>query len=128
MEQTLRMGNRTVYEWLAALPAFLILVFVVVLNTSSALHSQLLLLGENVWAGYFELRIDPAEPSCNRYADIDTELQRLIAQAENEVVDEWDLLAPEPVNESVLRQSLISSDRKSTRLNSSHVRISYAVF
>ena len=112
MEQTLRMGNRTVYEWLAALPAFLILVFVVVLNTSSALHSQLLLLGENVWAGYFELRIDPAEPSCNRYVDIDTELQRLIAQAENEVVDEWDLLAPEPVNESVLRQSLISSQQQ----------------
>src|SRR5690554_6879159 len=112
MEPTLRMGNRTVYEWLAALPAFLILVFVVVLNTSSALHSQLLHLGEGVWAGYFELRFDPAEPRCNKYVDIDSEINRLMLEAESAVVDEWDLLAPEPVSESVLRQSLESSQQQ----------------
>src|SRR5690554_6127584 len=112
MEPALRMGNRTVYEWLAALPAFLILVFVVVLNTSSALHSQLLHLGEGVWAGYFELRFDPAEPRCNKYVDIDSEINRLMLEAESAVVDEWDLLAPEPVSESVLRQSLESSQQQ----------------
>ena len=112
MEQTSRLGNRTVYEWMAALPAFLILVFVVVLNTSSALHSQLLHLGEGIWTGYFELRFDPAEPSCDRNTDINTELQRLLAQAEDVEVDEWDLLAPEPVNEDVLRQSLLASQQQ----------------
>src|SRR5690554_3682882 len=105
MEPTLRMGNRTVYEWLAALPAFLILVFVVVLNTSSAIHSQLLHVGEGIWTGYFELRFDPAEPSCDRNLNIETELQRLMAEAEDAVEDEWDLLAPEPVDENILRQS-----------------------
>lgn len=131
MEQTLRMGNRTVYEWMAALPAFLILVFVVVLNTSSALHSQLLLLGEGIWTGYFELRIDSPEPSCNRYMDVDTELQRLIAQAENAEVDEWDLLAPEPVNENVLRQSLESSQQQCAvryaKYEDSHSRVTPGV-
>lgn len=109
MGQKLHMGNRTAYEWLAAMPAFLILVFVVALNTSSSLHSQLLLLGESIWTGYFELRVDQSEPSCNRHMNVDTELQRLVAEAEEAVEDEWDLLAPEPVDENVLRQSLQSS-------------------
>ena len=112
MEPTLRMGNRTVYEWLAALPAFLILVFVVVLNTSSAIHSQLLHVGEGIWTGYFELRFDPAEPSCDRNLNIETELQRLMAEAEDAVEDEWDLLAPEPVDENILRQSLEASQQQ----------------
>lgn len=112
MEQTLRMGNRTVYEWLSALPAFLILVFVVLLNTSSALHSQLLHLGEGIWTGYFELRFDPAQPSCNPAMNIGAEVQRLLDQAQDVEVDEWDLLAPEPVDANVLRQSLVASQQQ----------------
>lgn len=111
MEQTLRFANRTAYEWLAALPAFLVLVFVVVLNTSGALHAQLLKLGENVWSGYFELRIDPIQPSCNTTFDIDSELARLIAKAEAEAVDDF-LFDPEPINETAMRQSLIASQEQ----------------
>jgi hypothetical protein len=106
MEQTLRVGNRTLYEWVAALPAFIVLILVVTLNTSGALHAQLLRLGETMWAGYFQLRIDPVAPSCNRTMDIDTELARLVAQSK--AADDLDLLAEE-VDEGALRQSLLSA-------------------
>lgn len=106
MEQTLRVGNRTLYEWVAALPAFIVLILVITLNTSGALHAQLLRLGETMWAGYFQLRIDPVAPSCNRTMDIDTELARLVAQSK--AADDLDLLA-EDVDEGALRQSLLSA-------------------
>jgi len=83
MEQTVRLGNRSAYEWVAALPAFLVLVFVVILNTSHALHAQLLQLGENIWDGYFQLRNDPVAPVCNPAMDIDSELARLIRKYGN---------------------------------------------
>ncbi|ASP39035.1 C4-dicarboxylate ABC transporter [Bacterioplanes sanyensis] len=108
MEQTARFAQRSAYEWLAALPAFLVLVFVVILNTSHTLHAQLLKLGENTWDGYFKLRHDPQAPACNPSMDIESRLQQLIAdsQASN---DEWDLLAPDPVDPAVMRQSLLAA-------------------
>lgn len=108
MEQTIRVGQRTAYEWLAALPAFLVLVFVVVLNTSHALHAQLLQLGENIWDGYFQLRSDPVAPTCNPAMDIDAALSRLIAESK-EQDDDWDLLDSEPADPAVLRQSLLAA-------------------
>ncbi|WP_430459863.1 TRAP transporter large permease subunit [Thalassolituus sp. LLYu03] len=108
MEQTLRVGQRTAYEWLAALPAFLVLVFVVILNTSHAMHAQLLQLGENIWDGYFQLRTDPVLPSCNPAMDIDAELARLMAESES-ADDDWDLLDSEPADPSVMRQSLVAA-------------------
>ena len=108
MEQTVRLGNRTAYEWVAALPAFLVLVFVVILNTSHALHAQLLQLGENVWDGYFQLRSDPVSPSCNPAVDIDSELARLMAEADSQD-DEWDLFEPEPADPVAMRESLLAA-------------------
>ena len=106
MEQHVRAGNRTIYEWLAALPAFLVLVFVIILNTSHTMHAQLLQLGESVWEGYFMLRYDPVEPSCNLNMDIDTELARIVEERNNQPMDEFDLFAPEPVDPAVMRKSL----------------------
>jgi len=108
MEQTAHLGNRTVYEWAAALPAFLVLVFVVVLNTSHALHAQLLQLGENIWDGYFHLRTDPVLPTCNPAVNLDTELARLIAESEVQN-DEWELFSPPPADPAMLRQSLLAA-------------------
>ncbi|GGY54933.1 membrane protein [Bacterioplanes sanyensis] len=108
MEQAARFANRSAYEWLAALPAFLVLVFVVVLNTSHTLHAQLLKLGESTWDGYFKLRHDPAAPACNPNMDIDARLQQLVAESQA-VDDEWDLLAPDPVDPAVMRQSLLAA-------------------
>lgn len=112
MNQTLRLANRTGFEWLAAMPAFLVLIFVILLNTSHATHAQLLKLGENVWDGYFLLRSDPVQPSCEINGDIDAQLTRLIAEnAAPAEEDEWDLFDedPEPVDEGLLRQSLINA-------------------
>lgn len=111
MEQAIRVGNRSAYEWLAALPAFLVLVFVVILNTSHALHAQLLQVGESIWDGYFMLRSDPTEPSCNIQMDIDAQLAALVAEAAAEE-DEWDLFDAEPVDEQAMRQSLVAAQQQ----------------
>ncbi len=108
MEQAMRVGHRNAYEWLAALPAFVVLVFVVVLNTSHAFHAQLLQLGENIWDGYFQLRSDPVAPVCNPAMDIDAELQRLLAEAETQD-DEWDLFEAQPADPEATRQSLLAA-------------------
>ena len=112
MIQTLRLANRTGFEWLAAMPAFLVLIFVIFFNTSHTTHAQLLKLGENVWDGYFLLRADPVQPSCEINGDIDSQLARLIAEnAEPADEDEWDLFDedPEPIDDAVLRQSLVNA-------------------
>lgn len=112
MISSLRLANRTSYEWMAAMPAFLVLVFVIILNTSHATHAQLLKLGENIWDGYFLLRADPVQPACDVNADIDAQLAVLIAEAAAPAEeDEWDLFGddPEPVDEGVLRQSLTNA-------------------
>jgi hypothetical protein len=111
MTQTLRLANRTGFEWLAAMPAFLVLIFVILLNTSHATHAQLLKLGENVWDGYFQLRFDPVQPNCEIKGDIDAQLARLIAEnAASSDEDEWGLFDDsEPVDESLLRQSLMNA-------------------
>ena len=99
--------NRAGYEWLAALPVFLVLVCVIVLNTSYATHAQLLKLGESTWDGYFQLRADPVVPRCDANADLDVQLAVLIAEASAPAEDEWDLFdEPEPVDPEMLRQSL----------------------
>lgn len=108
MEHNVRVGHRTAYEWLAALPAFLVLIFVVVLNTSHTIHAQLLQVGEGVWNGYFTLRIDPALPTCDRDTDIDTQLAVLMAQTQTSD-DDWDLLVAEPADPAIMRQSLVAS-------------------
>lgn len=112
MNQTLRLANRTGFEWLAAMPAFLVLIFVIVLNTSHATHGQLLKLGENIWDGYFQLRTDPVQPSCIINSDIDAQLALLISDtAAIDEEDEWDLFdeESEPVDENLQRQSLINA-------------------
>src|SRR5690554_6388727 len=76
------------------------------------MHSQLLHVGEGIWTGYFELRFDAAKPSWDRNLNIETELQRLMAEADDAVEDEWDSLAPEPVDENILRQSLEASQQQ----------------
>ncbi|MEE3209833.1 MAG: TRAP transporter large permease subunit, partial [Pseudomonadota bacterium] len=63
-------------------------------------------LGESVWEGYFMLRHDPVEPSCNLNMDIDTELARIVEERNNQPMDEFDLFAPEPVDPAVMRKSL----------------------
>ncbi|APR66391.1 TRAP transporter large permease subunit [Thalassolituus oleivorans] len=109
MEQTVRVGHRTAYEWLAALPAFVVLVFVVILNTSHTMHAQLLQLGEGIWEGYFTLRHDPVTPDCNPNIDVEFELNKIIQQRAAAPQDDFDLFEPDPINPALMRQSLLAA-------------------
>lgn len=131
MEQQVRTSNRTMIEWLAALPAFLVLVFVIILNTSHTMHAQILQLGEGIWEGYFMLRHDPVQPQCSLDTDIDAELARIVAEQNSQPVDEFDLFAPDPVDPAVVRKSLEASQAqceiKYDQYNATKDRITPAV-
>ena len=73
-ENTTHEKSEGLYRWLSTFPAFLILLTVVLLNTSHAIHAQLLLFGEAQWEGYYQLRVDPQAPACNPDQDIEQAL------------------------------------------------------
>jgi TRAP-type C4-dicarboxylate transport system permease large subunit len=112
MDQVASIKEQNAYRWLSTLPAFLILVLVVLLNTSNALHGQLLLLGEHIWEGYYQLRLDPVVPACDPEQDIDVALQRTLREQEASADDELDLFDMEPVSPETLRASLIASQKE----------------
>jgi TRAP-type C4-dicarboxylate transport system permease large subunit len=103
-------ANRTWQEWLSSLPAFLLLLGVIAYTTSADIHSRLLVLGQNTWDGYFELREDPVEPTCNPSMNIDAEISRLRLEQEKDAAeDEFGFFDDEPFNESATRESLLRS-------------------
>ncbi|MDF1763234.1 MAG: TRAP transporter large permease subunit [Oleibacter sp.] len=77
-------------------------------NTGTTIHAQLLQLGETVWDGYFELRNDPVAPTCDSAFDVETEVQKRLAQASAEEDLAFDLFAAEAPDEGMLRQSLVA--------------------
>lgn len=64
--------KRTGLEWLSSLPACLLLLAVVMFSTSSDIHNQMLRAGEQLWSGYYKLRMDPVPPTCDANRDIET--------------------------------------------------------
>lgn len=103
---------RPYFLWLAAYPALLILLTVVVLNTSHALHAQMLQLGESIWEGYFQLRTEIAPPSCNPHIDIEAEVAKQLANTQNkdDVMDLFD--EPEALDADALKQALLASKQR----------------
>ncbi|GGE62259.1 membrane protein [Streptosporangium jomthongense] len=72
--------HRSGLEWFSSLPACLLLLSVVLFSTSSDIHNQMLRGGEQLWSGYYKLRLDPAAPTCNPEQDIDAAVARELAQ------------------------------------------------
>lgn len=72
--------RRTGMEWFSSLPACLLLLSVVLFSTSSDIHNQMLRGGEQLWGGYYKLRVDPVEPSCNADRDIEAAVARELAK------------------------------------------------
>src|SRR5690606_11544053 len=105
------LAGRSAREWLSSMPACLLLLAVVIFSTSSDIHNKMLKMGQQFWDGYYNLRTDPVAPHCDPNVDIEAQLQARLEQERARQQGD-DLIA----------------DRKSTRLNSSHVKISYAVF
>ncbi len=55
-------ASRSVREWVSSLPACILLLLVVVFSTGSDIHNQMLKVGEQVWGGYYKLRVDHKHP------------------------------------------------------------------
>ncbi|MGC8119496.1 TRAP transporter large permease subunit [Marinobacter sp. VGCF2001] len=72
--------RRSGLEWFSSLPACLLLLAVVLFSTSSDIHNQMLRAGEQLWSGYYKLRMDPVKPECNLNRDIEAEVARELAR------------------------------------------------
>ncbi len=103
--------QRSSREWFSSFPVMLLLVGVLFFNTAEMGYSQFLKLGESLWQDYYLLRGDIATPSCDPNANIDQELQKLLAEQELESDDEFgDMFGDDEVdtsaNEAALRKSI----------------------
>ncbi|NWN90208.1 TRAP transporter large permease subunit [Marinobacter adhaerens] len=76
--------RRSGLEWFSSLPACLLLLSVVLFSTSSDLHNQMLQGGEQLWSGYYKLRMDPSEPTCNPGRNIDAAVAQELARSTTE--------------------------------------------
>ncbi|WP_029655152.1 TRAP transporter large permease subunit [Marinobacter daepoensis] len=76
--------RRSGLEWFSSLPACLLLLAVVLFSTSSDIHNQMLRGGEQLWGGYYKLRMDPVKPECNPDRDIEAEVVRELADSSPE--------------------------------------------
>ncbi|KAA1172733.1 TRAP transporter large permease subunit [Marinobacter salinexigens] len=77
-------SRRSGLEWFSSLPACLLLLAVVVFSTSSDIHNQMLRGGEQLWNGYYKLRMDPVPPTCDPDRNIDAAVARELAQSADE--------------------------------------------
>ncbi len=103
----LALPSRKPSEWLSSLPVCLMLVLVVVFNTSTDIHNQMLRAGESIWSSYYELRSDPVEPTCNPMVNIDDEVERQVEkQADDDLAD---LLGEAEVDRDAIRRSVMAS-------------------
>ena len=73
--------RRSGLEWFSSLPACLLLLAVVVFSTSSDIHNQMLRGGEQLWSGYYKLRMDPVQPTCDPDPDIDAAVAAEMAES-----------------------------------------------
>ncbi|SFL89026.1 TRAP transporter large permease subunit [Marinobacter zhejiangensis] len=98
-------GGRTVREWFSSLPACLLLLAVVLFSTSSDIHNQMLRGGEQLWSGYYKLRSDPVEPTCNPNRDIEAAVAAEMAR-ESDLGAMADLLGAVEKNPADVRRSI----------------------
>lgn len=72
--------RRSGLEWFSSLPACLLLLSVVLFSTSSDIHNQMLRGGEQLWSGYYKLRMDPVAPTCSPERNIEAAVAHELAQ------------------------------------------------
>jgi len=72
--------RRSGLEWFSSLPACLLLLSVVLFSTSSDIHNQMLRGGEQLWSGYYKLRMDPVAPTCSPERDIEAAVAHELSQ------------------------------------------------
>lgn len=62
-------------------PACLLLLSVVLFSTSSDIHNRMLQTGEQLWSGYYKLRMDPVAPTCDPNRNIEAAVAAEMAKA-----------------------------------------------
>ncbi|MFL1464592.1 TRAP transporter large permease subunit [Marinobacter sp. HN1S83] len=72
--------RRTGLEWFSSLPACLLLLAVVLFSTSSDIHNQMLGAGEQMWGGYYKLRSDLVQPTCDPNRDIEAAVEQELSE------------------------------------------------
>ena len=107
-EMNINFLGRNPREWLSSLPVFIILLGVLVLSIGENLNSQLNKLGNHIWPDYHILRLDVPIPSCDPNIDIESEVQKIVAQKKKEAADDpfGGMFGSEEVNEGAIRESL----------------------
>ena len=100
--------GRNPREWLSSLPVFIILLGVLLLSIGENLNAQLNKLGNHIWPDYHILRLDVPIPSCDPNIDINSEVQKIVAQKQKEAADDpfGGMFGAEEVNEDAIRESL----------------------
>ncbi|MDX1635569.1 MAG: C4-dicarboxylate ABC transporter, partial [Marinobacter sp.] len=102
-------SRRTTREWFSSLPACLLLLAVVVFSTSSDIHNQMLRLGEQLWGGYYQLRTDPVQPSCDPNRDLEAAVNAELNRESDLGDDMLDLLGEAEKDPLEVRQSIARS-------------------
>ena len=106
----LKIANRSLGEWVASLPALVILLLTIFLASGEIIHSQLLRIGEATWEEYFLLRGAGAveEPTCDPDKDVDEAVERRVAEREAEMADDplGDILGAQEIDEDAIRRSV----------------------
>jgi TRAP-type C4-dicarboxylate transport system permease large subunit len=98
--------RRSRLEWLSSLPVCLLLLFVVLFSTSSDIHNQMLRGGEQLWSGYYKLRMDPVQPTCDPNQDIDAAVAKKLAEDSSSQDPMAALLGEADVNPADVRLSV----------------------
>jgi hypothetical protein len=109
--------GRTTSEWLVSLPTIAMLLLVLIISTGELIHGRLLAGGEALFGNpakqvqYYALRADPVKPSCNANINIESEVQRRLAEQAAKPKDELDDLlgTGSGPSEAQIRQSLTDS-------------------
>lgn len=96
--------DRSFREWLSSLPAVFLFLAVILTTNGENFHAKLLQGGGILWDDYFLLRGDMSPPSCDKNPNIEKELSKLEADAQQE--DDLGLFAAEAFDKKSAQQSL----------------------
>ena len=73
--------------FLGFLPSLVLLTTVLIYGTGEKVHSRFQQIGEDVWPGYYQIRVDPVAPTCDPNAPVvvaDTNDEAAVADSADE--------------------------------------------
>lgn len=98
--------NRSFAEWFSSLPACILLFLVVIFSTSSDIHNQILQVGEHFWPGYYKLRVDPVQPSCDPNINVEETLKQRLTESQEDDGLGLGLFDAAPIDPDLIRTSI----------------------